>query len=150
LNTKERTVNNISAKFQALRAAKTATNVKLGEEFLAENGKREGVMTLPCGLQYEILEKGEGFCPTFTSSVTCHYHGTLIDGTVFDSSVQRGKPATFSVNKVIEGWTLILQMMPIGSKWKVYIPSFLAYGNEQVGMHIAPGSMLIFEITLLS
>ena len=107
--------------------------LKKGEEFLAENAKRPGIVTLPSGLQYEILSAGTGRKPSATDRVQCHYHGTLIDGTVFDSSVQRGEPAVFGVNQVIPGWVEALQLMPEGSRWKLYIPSKLAYGERQAG-----------------
>ncbi len=121
------------------------------EKFLAENMTRKGVEVTESGLQYEILVEGNGEKPTSESQVTVHYHGTLIDGTVFDSSVDRGEPATFGVNQVIRGWTEVLQLMPVGSKWKVYIPSELAYGaNPRPGGAIKPHMALIFEIELIS
>jgi FKBP-type peptidyl-prolyl cis-trans isomerase len=121
------------------------------EKFLAENMTRKGVEVTESGLQYEILVEGNGEKPTSESEVTVHYHGTLIDGTVFDSSVDRGEPATFGVNQVIKGWTEVLQLMPAGSKWKVYIPSELAYGaNPRPGGAIKPNMALIFEIELIS
>ncbi len=125
-----------------------AENVKEGESFLAENAKREGVVTLPSGLQYEIIKEGKGETPTTDSRVKVHYHGTLIDGTVFDSSVDRGEPTSFGVTQVIPGWTEALQLMPVGSKWKVYIPSDLAYGSRDTGT-IKPFSTLVFEVELL-
>lgn len=123
-------------------------NVKEGEEFLAENGKREGVVTLPSGLQYEIIKEGTGDIPTSSDQVKVHYHGTLIDGEVFDSSVERGEPAQFGVTQVISGWTEALQLMPVGSKWKLYIPADLAYGSRDTGS-IKPFSTLIFDVELL-
>jgi FKBP-type peptidyl-prolyl cis-trans isomerase FklB len=121
------------------------------EKFLADNMLRKGVNVTESGLQYEILVEGNGSKPTDTSNVTVHYHGTLIDGTVFDSSVDRGEPTTFGVNRVIKGWTEALQLMPTGSKWKVYIPSELAYGaNPRPGGVIKPHMALIFEIELIS
>ncbi len=121
------------------------------EKFLADNMLRKGVNVTESGLQYEILVEGNGPKPAFDSKVTVHYHGTLIDGTVFDSSVDRGEPATFGVNQVIKGWTEVLQLMPTGSKWKVYIPSELAYGsNPRPGGVIKPHMALIFEIELIS
>ena len=121
------------------------------EKFLADNMLRKGVHVTESGLQYEILVEGNGPKPTETDNVTVHYHGTLIDGTVFDSSVERGEPATFNVNQVIPGWTEVLQLMPTGSKWKVYIPSELAYGtNPRPGGVIKPNMALIFEIELIS
>ena len=121
-----------------------------GAAFLAENAKREGVISLESGLQYEILTEGNGQIPTINDKITAHYHGTLIDGTVFDSSVDRGEPASFPVNGVIAGWTEALQIMPVGSKWKLYVPSDLAYGDRGAGQIIGPYSTLIFEVELLS
>ena len=121
-----------------------------GAAFLAENAKREGVISLESGLQYEILNEGNGQIPTIEDNITAHYHGTLIDGTVFDSSVDRGEPASFPVNGVIAGWTEALQIMPVGSKWKLYVPSDLAYGERGAGQIIGPYSTLIFEVELLS
>ena len=121
-----------------------------GAAFLAENANREGVISLESGLQYEILIEGNGQIPTINDKITAHYHGTLIDGTVFDSSVDRGEPASFPVNGVIAGWTEALQIMPVGSKWKLYVPSDLAYGERGAGQIIGPYSTLIFEVELLS
>lgn len=121
-----------------------------GENFLAENSKKDGVTTLPSGLQYEIITEGSGEKPTAESQVTTHYHGMLLDGKVFDSSVERGQPATFGVNQVIKGWTEALQLMPVGSKWKLFIPYDLAYGEQGAGADIKPFSALIFEVDLLS
>lgn len=135
--------------FTKLQSERMELNKKAGEEFLAINKNREGVVTLPSGLQYEILKKGEGKTPVATNQVKCHYHGTLIDGTVFDSSVQRGTPATFGVNQVIPGWVEALQLMPVGSKWKLFIPSNLAYGESGAGQAIEPNSTLIFEVEVL-
>ena len=126
-----------------------ADNLKAGQEFLEANTNKPGVATLPSGLQYEILKEGNGQKPSATSNVTCHYHGTLIDGTVFDSSVQRGQPATFPLNKVIKGWTEGLQLMATGSKWRFFIPPQLAYGDRQVSAQIGPNSTLIFDVELL-
>jgi FKBP-type peptidyl-prolyl cis-trans isomerase FklB len=134
---------------RAKKAAKAAANLAEGEAFLAENAKKEGVVVLGNGLQYEILTAGEGAMPSLRDKVVCHYHGTLIDGKVFDSSVNRGKTATFPVNKVISGWTIALQMMSVGAKWKLYIPPHLAYGDEQVSAEIGPNSTLIFEVELI-
>ncbi|MDO7888011.1 FKBP-type peptidyl-prolyl cis-trans isomerase N-terminal domain-containing protein [Hymenobacter cheonanensis] len=120
-----------------------------GEAFLAENAQKPGVTTLPSGLQYEVLTQGTGPKPTLRSSVTTHYHGTLINGNVFDSSYQRGQPATFPVNGVIAGWTEALQLMPEGSKYRLYIPSDLAYGKRGAGRDIGPDSALIFDVELL-
>ena len=124
-------------------------NLNAGEQFLEDNKQKPGVTTLPSGLQYEVITEGTGPKPTGTSKVTCHYHGTLIDGTVFDSSVKRGQPATFPLNMVIKGWTEALQLMPVGSKWRLFLPPHLAYGNRQTGAHIGPNSTLIFEVELL-
>lgn len=118
--------------------------------YLEENGKRSEVVVLPSGLQYEILTPGEGPLPTLNDKVTVHYHGTLIDGTVFDSSVQRGAPATFGVGQVISGWVEALQLMQPGAKWKLYIPYDLAYGDRAAGPTIQPFSALIFEVELIS
>ena len=121
-----------------------------GSSFLVENAKKEGVITTSSGLQYEIITNGTGATPTETDQVTVHYHGTLIDGTVFDSSVDRGQPATFPVNGVIPGWVEALQLMNVGSKYKLYIPSDLAYGEGGAGGSIGPNATLIFEVELLS
>lgn len=133
-----------------LKADKAAANLKAGEEFLATNKTREGVTELASGLQYEILVEGTGNKPKPNNEVTCHYHGTLIDGTVFDSSVQRGRPAAFPLNMVIKGWTEGLQLMPAGSKWRFFIPPHLAYGDRQVSAQIGPNSTLIFDVELIS
>nr|WP_199161950.1 FKBP-type peptidyl-prolyl cis-trans isomerase [Elizabethkingia sp. ASV34] len=124
-------------------------NLKEGQEFQTAFGAKEGVVTLESGLQYEILEASEGKKPGVKDSVICHYHGTTITGQVFDSSVERIKPATFPLNRVIEGWTEALQLMSTGSKWKLVIPPHLAYGNEQISKEIGPNSTLIFEVELL-
>lgn len=124
-------------------------NLEAGEAFLTENKKKPGVVTLASGLQYEVLKEGNGKKPIETDQVTCHYHGTLLDGTVFDSSFDRGTPATFGVGQVIKGWVEALQMMPVGSKWKLYIPSDLAYGSAGAGQTIEPNSTLIFEVEIL-
>lgn len=124
-------------------------NLQAGIDFLEENKKRDNVVILSSGLQYEILTEGKGEKPKATDKVKCHYHGTLIDGTVFDSSVQRGQPAVFGVNQVIKGWVEALQLMPVGSKWRLYIPSELAYGQQGAGDIIKPNSTLIFDVELL-
>lgn len=135
--------------FQSL-AAKVGEEAKSqGKAFLEENAKRSEVVTLASGLQYEIITKGEGVTPKASDTVKVHYHGQLIDGTVFDSSVKRGEPASFGVTQVISGWVEALQLMPVGSKWKLYIPSDLAYGAQGAGQAIAPHSTLIFEVELL-
>jgi FKBP-type peptidyl-prolyl cis-trans isomerase FklB len=140
----------LSDKLKAFMQQKENDNLKAGQDFLAENGKRENVVTLPSGLQYEIIKQGDGPKPSATNTVTCHYHGTTIKGEIFDSSVRRGQPASFPLNAVIKGWTEALQLMPIGSKWKLYIPPHLAYGNRGVSREIGPNSTLIFEVELLS
>lgn len=125
-------------------------NKKEGAAFLAENSKKEGVVTLPSGLQYRVIKEGTGEKPKLTDSVTTHYRGTLIDGTEFDSSYSRGKPATFPVKGVIPGWTEALQLMKVGSKWEVFVPAGLAYGERGAGRSVGPNSALIFDIELLS
>jgi FKBP-type peptidyl-prolyl cis-trans isomerase FklB len=125
-------------------------NKKAGQKFLEENKKRPGVVELPSGMQYEIIKDGTGESPTINSTVTTHYTGTLIDGTVFDSSVERKQPAQFPVNGVIKGWTEALQLMKPGSKWMLYIPSDLAYGDGGSPPKIQPGATLIFEVELIS
>lgn len=124
-------------------------NLEAGKAFLEENRKKEQVISLPSGLQYEVLVEGNGAKPKATDKVRCHYHGTLLNGTVFDSSVERGQPAVFGVNQVIKGWVEALQLMPIGSKWRLYIPSELAYGEQGAGGSIEPNSTLIFDVELL-
>lgn len=135
--------------FVNLQAEQVRLNQEAGEEFLRINKEKAGVVTLPSGLQYEVLTKGTGIKPKATDSVKCHYHGTLINGTVFDSSVQRGEPATFGVSQVIQGWVEALQLMETGSKWRLFIPSELAYGARGAGDTIGPNSTLIFEVELL-
>lgn len=139
----------IGDKLFQMKNEKAAANQKAGEEFMEANKKKPGVEVLPSGLQYEVITEGDGPRPLATNKVTCHYHGTLIDGTVFDSSVQRGQPATFPLNMVIKGWTEALQLMAVGSKWRLYLPPQLAYGDRQTGAHIGPNSTLIFEVELL-
>jgi FKBP-type peptidyl-prolyl cis-trans isomerase FklB len=139
----------ISDKLFEMKNQKAEANLKAGEKFLEDNGKRQGVVVLASGLQYEILTEGTGPKPGAQSKVTCHYHGTLIDGTVFDSSVQRGQPATFPLNMVIKGWTEGLQLMTQGSKWRFFIPPHLGYGDRQVSAQIGPNSTLIFDVELL-
>ncbi|MDF9829885.1 FKBP-type peptidyl-prolyl cis-trans isomerase [Parabacteroides sp. PF5-6] len=135
--------------FMKLQSEKLDNNRKAGEEFLQINTHKNGVTTLPSGLQYEILKSGTGDKPKATDKVKCHYHGTLINGMVFDSSVERGQPAVFGVSQVIPGWVEALQLMPTGSKWKLFIPSDLAYGERGAGEAIEPNSTLIFEVELL-
>nr|WP_291914239.1 FKBP-type peptidyl-prolyl cis-trans isomerase [Chitinophaga sp. CB10] len=149
LLTKDQADMSISNYLQQLKAEKFAKNKEAGEKFLAENKTKPGVVTLPSGLQYQIIKEGDGAKPTLSDKVKTHYHGTLIDGTVFDSSVERGEPISFPVSGVIKGWTEALQLMPVGSKWKLFIPADLAYGDRQAGPKIGPGSALVFEVELL-
>jgi FKBP-type peptidyl-prolyl cis-trans isomerase FklB len=135
--------------FRKLQEEKKEINRKAGVEFLQINKHKAGVIELPSGLQYEILKKGEGPKPASSDKVRCHYHGTLINGKVFDSSVQRGQPATFGVSQVISGWVEALQLMNVGSKWRLFIPSDLAYGEQGAGEHIEPNSALVFDVELL-
>jgi FKBP-type peptidyl-prolyl cis-trans isomerase len=130
-------------------AAVGPENKAAGEAFLAENGKKEGVKTTESGLQYEVLTEGSGAKPTPADTVKVHYHGTLIDGTVFDSSVERGAPATFPLGGVIRGWTEGLQLMPVGSKYRLYVPYDLAYGEQARSAEIGPFSTLVFDVELL-
>ena len=139
----------VQAFFQSAGERKGQDNLEAGNAFLETNKAREGVTTTESGLQYEVLTEGTGAKPTATDQVRVHYHGTLIDGTVFDSSVDRGEPATFGVTQVIAGWTEALQLMPIGSKWKVFLPSSIAYGERGTGADIGPNAALIFEVELL-
>jgi FKBP-type peptidyl-prolyl cis-trans isomerase FklB len=125
-------------------------NKKEGEAFLAGNKKKQGVITMPSGLQYKIMTDGKGKSPKATDMVTVNYKGTLIDGTEFDSSYKRGQPATFNVNGVIPGWTEALQLMKEGSKWQLFVPSNLAYGERGAGGPIGPNAVLIFEVELIS
>jgi len=139
----------ISDFFQALQAKASEATITEGKAFLAENAKRAEVVTLESGLQYEIITAGTGITPKASDKVKVHYHGTLINGTVFDSSVSRGEPATFGVTQVISGWVEALQLMPVGSKWKLYIPSDLAYGAQGAGQQIGPHTTLVFEVELI-
>ena len=135
--------------FAELEEKMNAANIEAGKKFLEENKKREGVVTLPSGLQYEVITEGNvGRYAKATDQVQCHYEGTLIDGTLFDSSIKRGQPATFGVNQVIPGWVEALQLMPDGAKWKLYIPRDLAYGAQGAGEMIPPHSTLVFEVEL--
>ncbi len=135
--------------FTKLQKDKLELNKKAGAEFLKINKNKAGVVELPSGLQYEVLRKGTGPKPKASDQVKCHYHGTLINGAVFDSSVQRGEPATFGVSQVIPGWVEALQLMEAGSKWRLFIPSELAYGERGAGDSIEPNSTLIFDVELL-
>ena len=133
---------------QEAAMTKGSENLAIGNAFLAENGAREGVITTESGLQYEIIVAGDGAMPTLSDTVTTHYHGTFIDGEVFDSSVDRGEPTSFPVGGVISGWTEALQLMPLGSKWRLVVPAGLAYGPQDRGS-IPPNSTLVFEVELL-
>jgi FKBP-type peptidyl-prolyl cis-trans isomerase FklB len=138
----------IQGYFQNESMKKGSANKAIGDKFLAENKTKAGVVTLPSGLQYSIMKEGSGVKPASSDKVKVHYHGTLIDGSVFDSSVERGQPAEFGVTQVIQGWVEALQLMPVGSKWKLFIPSNLAYG-PQGPPSIGPNQVLIFEVELL-
>ena len=139
----------INEYFTKLQQERLEINKKAGEEFLNINKHKAGVVELPSGLQYEILKKGTGETPKANDKVKCHYHGTLINGTVFDSSVERNQPAVFGVSQVIPGWVEALQLMPVGSKWRLFIPSNLAYGERGAGDVIEPNMTLIFDVELL-
>lgn len=141
-----KTLQEFFTKIQTEMAEKSK---KAGEDFLTENKTKEGVVTLESGLQYKVIEKGNGEMPKETDQVKCHYEGRLVNGAVFDSSYRRNEPATFPVNGVIKGWVEALQMMPTGSKWQLYIPSELAYGPQGAGQAIGPNETLIFDIELL-
>jgi FKBP-type peptidyl-prolyl cis-trans isomerase FklB len=143
-------INEVQTELGKKQQEKMAANKTEGEAFLAANKTKEGVVALPSGLQYKILKEGTGPKPTASDTVVCNYRGTLIDGTEFDSSYKRGQPATFPVGGVIKGWTEALQLMPVGSKWQLFIPSDLAYGPRGTGSTIGPNSTLIFEVELLS
>jgi|TARA_B110000908_G_scaffold127798_1_gene149957 FKBP-type peptidyl-prolyl cis-trans isomerase FklB len=136
--------------FTKLNNKAQEANIGTGMKFLEENAKKEGVVTTASGLQYTVITKGDGVQPKETDNVTVHYHGTLLDGTVFDSSVERGQPASFPVNGVIPGWVEALQLMNVGSKYKLFIPSNLAYGERGAGGAIGPNATLIFEVELIS
>ena len=140
----------ITADQQKAQKKAAEENLAAGRDFLEKNRNGEGVRVLPSGLQYKIMHEGTGETPTATDTVTVHYRGTLIDGTEFDSSYSRGKPATFQANRVIAGWNEALQMMREGSKWQLFIPANLAYGERSAGSRIAPNSTLIFEVELIS
>ena len=155
LNRKETAISHNEAReivnkyFMELEEKMNAENIEKGKAFLAENAKKEGIVTLPSGLQYEVITEGNGKKPSATDRVKCHYEGTLIDGTLFDSSIKRGQPAVFGVNQVIKGWVEALQLMSEGSKWRLFIPSELGYGAQQAGEMIPPHSTLIFEVELI-
>lgn len=147
--TTERAREVINQLFMRLQQEESELNAAAGKEYQEIMRHKSGVVTLPSGLQYEIIKEGFGAKPKATDKVRVHYHGTLINGVVFDSSVERGEPAEFPLNAVIPGWTEILQLMPVGSKWRVVIPSELAYGSRGAGDVIRPNMTLIFEIELL-
>ena len=155
LNRKETAISHNEAreivkKYFEERAAKmNAENIEKGKAFLAENAKKEGVVSLPSGLQYLVIQEGNGKKPSATDRVKCHYEGTLIDGTLFDSSIKRGQPAVFGLNQVIKGWTEGLQLMGEGAKYRFFIPSQLGYGAQQAGEMIPPHSTLIFDVELI-
>jgi len=140
----------VNTQYQKIQQLKYQKNLDIGRVFLDNNKNVAGVVTLPSGLQYKIIKQGTGAKPSATDKVTVHYHGTLIDGTIFDSSVERGQPIELSVNQVIQGWIEALQLMPVGSKWMLYIPSELAYGETPRPGPIEPNMALIFEVELLS
>ncbi len=140
----------IADKLFEMKNEKAAANLKAGQDFLASNKNEEGVVETASGLQYKVLTMGTGEKPTANNTVTCHYHGTVIDGTVFDSSVQRGQPASFPLSAVITGWTEGLQYMPMGSKFRFFIPPHLGYGERQVSAVIGANSTLIFDVELIS
>ena len=139
----------VNEHFKKLAEEAYAQNKASGEAFLAENAKKEGVVTLPSGLQYQVIAEGTGKKPSATDRVQCHYEGTLIDGTVFDSSIKRGEPAVFGVNQVIKGWVEALQLMQEGAKWRLYIPYDMAYGEHGAGEMIPPYSALVFDVELI-
>ena len=155
LNGKETAISHNEAReivnkyFMELEEKMNAENIEKGKAFLEENAKKEGIITLPSGLQYQVITEGNGKKPSATDKVKCHYEGTLIDGTLFDSSIKRGQPAVFGVNQVIRGWVEALQLMSEGSKWRLFIPSELGYGAQQAGEMIPPHSTLIFEVELI-
>lgn len=142
--------SNLIKKQAQSRIAAAEKNKKAGETFLSDNKNKEGVVTLPSGLQYKIVKAGDGKKPTSSDTVECNYRGTLINGTEFDSSYNRGQSATFKVNGVIPGWTEALQLMPVGSKWNLFVPSQLAYGERGAGRDIGPNETLIFEVELIA
>ena len=135
--------------FSKLQSKQHEGVIMAGQDYLTANSKEDGVITLESGLQYKVLQVGEGETPNIDSTVTTHYHGSTIDGKVFDSSVDRGTPTSFPVNGVIAGWTEALQLMPVGSKWRLFVPSDLAYGDRGAGPDIGPHATLIFDVELL-
>ena len=139
----------VNEHFRKLAEKAYAINKEAGEKFLAENAKKDGVTVLPSGLQYEVIAAGNGKKPSATDRVECHYEGTLIDGTIFDSSSQRGEPAVLGVNQVLKGWVEALQLMQEGAKWRLYIPYDMAYGEHGAGEMIPPYSALVFEVELI-
>ena len=139
----------VSAHFEEIQKQAAAAAIEQGEMFLKMNKERAGVVTLKSGLQYEVLKSGNGRQPKATDQVRCHYEGRLVDGTLFDSSIQRGEPAVFGVNQVIQGWVEALQLMREGDKWKLFIPYQLGYGEQGAGNAIPPYSTLVFEVELL-
>jgi len=141
--------SSVKEKRDSLKGIKGQENLEKGKAFLEKNAKRKEVVTLESGLQYEIIEEGDGPTPNARDRVRCTYHGTLIDGTVFDSTIERGDTASFRINGVIKGWQEALTMMPTGSKWKLYIPSKLAYGASGAGNNIGPNETILFEVKLV-
>ena len=148
-NTLRNAFGEIHQRMQAAKAEQSNALIEEGEKFLADNAQREEITVTDTGLQYEVIETGEGSTPNADSTVRVHYHGTLLDGKMFDSSYERGQPAEFPVNGVIKGWTEALQMMKEGSKWRLYVPHELAYGEQGAGGAIAPYSTLVFDVELL-
>ncbi len=148
-NTLRNAFGEIHQRMQAAKAEQSKALIEEGEKFLADNAQRDEITVTDTGLQYEVIETGEGSTPNADSTVRVHYHGTLLDGKMFDSSYERGQPAEFPVNGVIKGWTEALQMMKEGSKWRLYVPHELAYGEQGAGGAIAPYSTLVFDVELL-
>ena len=142
-------INVLDAYFTVLATKVQKVNKQIGKEFLEQNKQKEGIVELPSGLQYQVLQEGKGSKPLASDKVQCHYHGTMLDGKVFDSSVQRGEPAVFGVNQVIAGWVEALQLMQEGAKWRLFIPYELAYGEQGAGQSIPPYATLIFDVELL-
>jgi FKBP-type peptidyl-prolyl cis-trans isomerase FklB len=150
VNTSKLINMSVSDRLKALKEEKAAANLSAAEKYLAENATKQGVVVLTSGLQYQILVEGQGEKPALHNIVTCHYHGTLISGEVFDSSVKRGQPASFPVNGVIKGWIEALQLMTVGSKWRLFLHPDLAYGDRQVSATIGPNCALVFDVELIS